>query len=89
MSKAKLVSIIDAAHALGYNPTGNKLSAELRMLAAIRYLSQFKLTKIEPDPAFFDQATGKSLPFAIKKSEVKKLIKKIEVKNEDDELQQL
>ncbi len=75
MPKAKLMSVEDAAHALGYRITG-KLSPELRMAAALKYLEDYKLTKVKPDPAFINKATGKAYPHAIKATEVAKLIKK-------------
>ncbi len=74
MSKAKLVNILDAARALGWNPKG-KLGTKLRIEAAIAYLSQYKLTQVELDPAYIDAPTKTPLPFAIKQSELNKLVK--------------
>ncbi len=75
MAKTRLISILDAATALGYKVTG-KLTPELRMLDCLRYLEKYSLTKIFPDPAFIDPSTKKPLPFALKQSEVNKLVKK-------------
>lgn len=73
MAKLSKISIIDAAYKLGWRAKG-KLSTELLVISADKYLQQFELDKVELDEAYRNPDGSISL-HCYKETQIKNILK--------------
>ena len=73
MARLNKLSIIDTALALGWKPSA-KLTTELTLVIAEKYLEKYNLTKVELDRAFInpDKSINKH---CYKETEIKNILK--------------